>query len=133
MWSDITQSIPQSIMDRIDIFTGSLGKAYGVVGGYIAGSADLVDLVRSYAPGLIFTTSLLPAIIAGALCYGPRHRLSCNHTVSHRNTSLLVEGQQLEQTRTNLLNDHISHAFTGLVMYVLTECATNPLGLLHIH
>lgn len=56
-----------SILDEIDIFTGTLGKAYGVVGGYIAGSAYLVDMIRSYAPGFIFTTSLPPAVVSGAM------------------------------------------------------------------
>lgn len=61
-----SEPIKDSVMDRIDMITGTLGKAYGTVGGYVAGSRDFIDMIRSYAPGFIFTTSLPPATVAGA-------------------------------------------------------------------
>lgn len=56
----------EGVMHRIDVLEGTLAKAFGCLGGYIAGKSEIIDAVRSYAPGFIFTTSLPPAICSAA-------------------------------------------------------------------
>ncbi|KFY90301.1 hypothetical protein V500_05207 [Pseudogymnoascus sp. VKM F-4518 (FW-2643)] len=84
-----------TIMDRVDIITGTLGKAYGCVGGYIAGSASMVDAVRSLAAGFIFTTTLPPATMAGA-------RAAIEYQMSTQND------RRLQQLHTRAVKDELA-------------------------
>lgn len=77
------------LMDRVDIINGTLAKGFGVMGGYIAASRDICDAIRSFASGFIFTTSLAPAIVAGALA-----------SVRHLKTSTLERARHQERVRT---------------------------------
>lgn len=78
----------EGVADRLTIIEGTLGKAFGVMGGYIAADQTIIDVIRSYAPGFIFTTSLSPVLVAGVLA-------SVRHLKA---SSVEREGQQASAT-----------------------------------
>jgi 5-aminolevulinate synthase len=94
-------------MHRLDIINGTLAKAYGVFGGYIAASAKMVDAVRSYAPGFIFTTSLPPAVAAGAAA-SVRYLKTAQHLRDAQQTQARILKARLKAMGLPII-DHGSH------------------------
>lgn len=81
----------EGLLDRIDILEGTLAKAFGCLGGYVAAKACIVDAIRSYAPGFIFTTALPPAICAAATAAIRHLKLSTTERKLHHESVALVK------------------------------------------
>jgi len=87
----------EGLSDSVDIIQGTFAKGYGLIGGYIAGNSNLVDMIRSHASGFIFTTAMPPAIAAGAIA-------SINHLRQSNNE------RQLQQTQTQKVKTALREA-----------------------
>ena len=101
------------LMHRVDIINGTLAKAYGVMGGYIAASARMCDAIRSYAPGFIFTTSLPPAVAAGAAA-SVAHLKGDNELRAQHQTQAKILKTRLKGLGLPLI-DHGSHIVPVIV------------------
>ena len=104
----------QGAMARVDVIEGTLAKAFGCLGGYIAGKAALIDAVRSYAPGFIFTTALPPAICAAA-CAAIRHlKTSSFERERHQDRAARTKAVLIAAGLPVMANDtHIVPVFVG--------------------
>lgn len=96
------------LQDRVDIVSGTLGKAFGVGGGYVAGSSNFIDTVRSYAPGFIFSTSLSPVIAAGAAA-SVRYLKQSQHERQLMHVRSTTMKHMLLQAGIPVMRDSISH------------------------
>ncbi len=95
------------LADRIDLINGTLAKAFGVMGGYVAASAKMIDAIRSFAPGFIFTTSLPPAVAAGATA-SIRHLKNDDTLRQQQQTNAKILKMRLKGLGLPLM-DHGSH------------------------
>jgi 5-aminolevulinate synthase len=101
------------LMHRLDIINGTLAKAYGVMGGYIAASEKMCDAIRSYAPGFIFTTSLPPAVAAGAAA-SVRHLKTAQHLRDEQQTQAKILKMRLKGLGLPII-DHGTHIVPVMV------------------
>lgn len=105
-------------MDDMDLVTGTLGKAFGNIGGYVAGSANTIDMIRSYASGFIFTTSLPPTTLSGALASikvlrseeGMRLRFKHQEAVRYLREKLVDEGIPALHCPSHIIPIHVGNA-----------------------
>jgi len=103
------------VSSKIDILSGTLGKAFGNIGGYIAGSERLVDVVRSYGAGFIFTTSLPPTVLAGAIASirllrseeGRSLRTAHQNNVAYLREELRNAGVSVQHTPSHIIPVHV--------------------------
>lgn len=117
------------LLSQIDILEGTFGKAYGLMGGFITGSAVLIDTIRSYAPGFIFTTSLPPAILAGALASvdylktSEIERARAYNNANYLKQSLAARGLPYMQGESHIVPLVIGHAecCKAVTDWLLTE------------
>ena len=83
----------EAVADRLTIIEGTLGKAFGVMGGYIAADKTVIDCIRSYAPGFIFTTSLSPVLVAGALASVRHLKQSNEERIAQQESAAMLKAK----------------------------------------
>lgn len=120
----------EGLLDQIDIIEGTFGKAYGVMGGFVTGKAAVIDAIRSYASGFIFTTALPPTVLAGCLASVEHLKTSqTERNIAHENAAYMK--QKMIETNLPILEGD-SH-ITPLIVGSATCCKSLTDILLHEH